>query len=285
MSAVTNFFIRIIPQHGLSNLVYKITRIQKPWFKNWAINTFIKKFNVDMSLAVQAKAEAYKDFNSFFTRSLKNTTRPICEKGICSPVDGSISQIGQINNSTLLQAKNHHYDLTALLGGSETLAKNFIDGHFCCIYLSPRDYHRIHMPLDGHLREMTYIPGKLYSVNTYTAETVPRLFAINERVLNIFDTDHGSMAMIQVGAINVGSMETVWHGMITPPYGKEITTWHYDEQTISLKRGDEMGRFNMGSTVILLFEKDAIKWMDGFLATDTVQMGQCLANKVEAASK
>ena len=277
MSAITNFFIRIIPQHGLSNLIYKITRIRKPWFKNWAIKTFINKFNVDMSLAIQPKAEAYKDFNSFFTRPLRDGVRPICEQGICSPVDGTISQIGRINNNTLLQAKNHDYDLTALLGGSAALANNFIDGSFCCIYLSPRDYHRIHMPLDGSLREMTYVPGKLYSVNTYTAETVPNLFAVNERVLNIFDTDHGPMAVIQVGAINVGSMETVWHGMITPPYGKEITTWRYDEQTISLQRGDEMGRFNMGSTVILLFVKDAIEWNDDISAGDTVRMGQCLS--------
>ncbi len=278
MSAITNFFIRVIPQHGLSNLIYKITRIRKPWFKNWAINTFVKRFNVDMSLAVQPKAEAYKDFNSFFTRPLREGARPICKQGICSPVDGTISQIGRINVNTLLQAKNHNYDLTALLGGSATLANNFIDGYFCCIYLSPRDYHRIHMPIDGSLREMTYVPGKLYSVNTYTAETVPNLFAVNERVLNIFDTDHGPMAVIQVGAINVGSMETVWHGMITPPYGKEMTTWHYDEQTISLKRGDEMGRFNMGSTVILLFAKDAIEWNGSLSATDTVVMGQCLSN-------
>jgi len=278
MSAITNFIIRIIPQHGLSNFVYKLTRIRKPWFKDWAINWFIKKFNVDMSLAIQPDANAYKDFNSFFTRSLRNDARPLCEHGLCSPVDGTISQIGQINDETILQAKNHHYDLTALLGGSATLAHHFRDGSFCCIYLSPRDYHRIHMPITGNLREMTYVPGKLYSVNTYTAETVPGLFAINERVLNIFDTDSGPMALIQVGAINVGSMETVWHGMVTPPYGKEITTWRYDKQTIELQRGDEMGRFNMGSTVILLFAKDAIEWHEALAATDTVRMGQCLSS-------
>jgi len=277
MSALTNFFIRIIPQHGLSNLVYKITRIRSPWFKNWAIRTFIKQFNVDMSLAMQTEPEAYKDFNSFFTRPLRHNARPLCAKGICSPVDGAISQIGPIVDDTLIQAKNHRYGLTELLGGSAALAKLFNNGHFCTIYLSPRDYHRIHMPIDGNLREMTYVPGKLYSVNTYTAETVPGLFAINERVLNIFDTDNGPMALIQVGAINVGSMETVWHGMVTPPYGKEITTWRYDEQTITLQRGDEMGRFNMGSTVILLFAKDAIEWQAGLQAADTVRMGQCLS--------
>jgi len=278
MSFLTNFFIRIIPQHGLSRLVYKLTRIQTPWFKNWSINWFIKRFNVDMSLAVEAEPEAYKDFNSFFTRSLRQETRPVCEQGICSPVDGTISQLGQINDSTIMQAKNHDYDLTALLGGSATLASNFIDGHFCCIYLSPRDYHRIHMPINGSLREMTYVPGKLYSVNTYTAETVPGLFAINERVINIFDTALGPFALIQVGAINVGSMETVWHGMVTPPYGKEITTWHYEKQTIELKRGEEMGRFNMGSTVILLFTKDNIQWLETMVATEEIRMGQHLAN-------
>ena len=277
MSAITNFFIRIIPQHGLSNLVYKITRIRKPWFKNWAIKKFIKLFNVDMSLAVQPEPEAYKDFNSFFTRSLRNDARPLCEQGLCCPVDGTISQLGSIKNDTLLQAKNHNYDLSALLGGSAALAKLFKNGHFCTIYLSPRDYHRIHMPIDGCLSEMTYVPGKLFSVNTYTAETVPGLFAINERVLNIFDTKLGPMALIQVGAINVGSMETVWHGMVTPPYGKEITTWRYDKQTIELQRGDEMGRFNMGSTVILLFAENAMAWQEHLSATDTVRMGQCLS--------
>jgi len=277
MSALTNFFIRIIPQHGLSNLVFKITRIRAAWFKNWAIRTFINVFNVDMSLAMQPEAEAYKDFNSFFTRPLREAARPICNKGICSPVDGAISQIGSIVDDTLVQAKNHRYELTALLGGSATLAKHFTNGRFCTIYLSPRDYHRIHMPIDGSLREMTYVPGKLYSVNTYTAKTVAGLFAINERVVNIFDTERGPMALIQVGAINVGSMETVWHGMVTPPYGKEITTWRYDKQTVELQRGDEMGRFNMGSTVILLFAKDAIEWQEGLQAADTVRMGQCLS--------
>jgi len=278
MSFITNFFIRIIPQHGLSRLIYKLTRIQTPWFKNWSINWFIKRFNVDMSLAVEPEPEAYKDFNSFFTRALRQETRPVCEQGICSPVDGTISQIGQIHGSTLLQAKHHDYDLTALLGGSATLASNFIDGHFCCIYLSPRDYHRIHMPVDASLREMTYVPGKLYSVNTYTAETVPRLFAINERVINIFDTASGPFALIQVGAINVGSMETVWHGMVTPPYGKEITTWRYEKQTVELKRGEEMGRFNMGSTVIMLFVKDAINWQENLTSSDAVRMGQCISS-------
>jgi len=276
MSAITNFFIRIIPQHGLSNLVYRLTRIRTVWFKNWSINWFIKRFNVDMSLAIQPEPDAYKDFNSFFTRSLRDDARPICESGLCCPVDGTISQLGNIDNNILLQAKNHTYDLTALLGGSAALAKYFKNGSFCTIYLSPRDYHRIHMPINGSLREMTYVPGKLYSVNTYTAETVPGLFAINERVINIFDTAHGAMALIQVGAINVGSMETVWHGMVTPPYGKEITTWRYDKNTIQLKRGEEMGRFNMGSTVILLFEKDAFEFLDKLSAADTVQMGQCL---------
>ena len=280
MSAITNFFIRIIPQHGLSNLVYKITRIRTPWFKNWAIKTFIKQFNVDMSLAIQPEPEAYKDFNSFFTRSLRHDARPLCEQGLCCPVDGAISQLGKIENNTLLQAKKHNYDLTALLGGSAALAKLFANGQFCTIYLSPRDYHRIHMPIDGCLREMTYVPGKLFSVNTYTAETVPGLFAINERVLNIFDTKHGPMALIQVGAINVGSMETVWHGMITPPYGKEITTWRYDKETIELQRGDEMGRFNMGSTVILLFAKDVLEWQEDLVAASTVRMGQCLSKSI-----
>jgi len=278
-SALALLFVRIVPQHGLSNLVHTLTRIRTRWFKNTMIRWFIGWFNVDMQIALESEPTAYKDFNSFFTRPLKPEARPVCESGLCCPVDGTISQLGRINATSILQAKNHDYDLTALLGGSDNLSKLFHNGSFCTIYLSPRDYHRIHMPLDAELREMIYVPGKLYSVNTYTAETIPNLFAVNERVINIFETENGPMALILVGAINVGSMETTWHGTVTPPYGKSINRWQYEKNAVKFDHGDEMGRFNMGSTVILLFPEGHTTWAPQLAAGDTVQMGQPLTEK------
>lgn len=272
--------ISLLPAHAISLLTYRITRIRTVWFKNSIIKLFIRHFRVDMSLAAESEPTAYKDFNSFFTRALREGVRPLATENnaVLCPVDGQVSQLGKIEDDQIFQAKKHHYSLTALLGGSATLANNFIDGSFCTIYLSPRDYHRIHMPVTGNLREMTYVPGKLFSVNQLTVAMVPGLFARNERVINIFDTDFGPVAMIMVGAINVGSMETSWHGCVTPPYGTEIATWRYDKQTVELKAGDEMGRFNMGSTVILLFAKDVVHWQESMSADDMVQMGQLIGN-------
>jgi len=278
-SVLALLFVRLVPQHGLSNLVFRLTRIRTRWLKNILIKRFIAWFNVDMSIALEPDPCAYKDFNSFFTRPLRKDARPICDNGLCCPVDGAVSQLGKINQSSILQAKNHHYSLKALLGGSDTLTEKFINGSFCTIYLSPRDYHRIHMPVDGSLQEMIYVPGKLYSVNTYTAETVPGLFAVNERVINMFETEHGPMALILVGAINVGSMETTWHGDVTPPYGKTINRWEYEQGAVNLARGEEMGRFNMGSTIILLFPKGKADWLGTLSAGKTVQMGQPLTEK------
>lgn len=270
--------ISLLPAHVISGFIFRLTRIRTPWFKNTLIKLFIHHFRVDMSQAAEPEPTAYKDFNSFFTRALRDGARPLATEpgAILCPVDGQVSQLGKIEGEQVFQAKQHNYSLTALLGGSATLASHFIDGQFCTIYLSPRDYHRIHMPITGSLREMTYVPGKLFSVNQTTVAMIPGLFARNERVINIFDTELGPVAMIMVGAINVGSMETSWHGCVTPPYGDEITTWRYDKQTVELKAGDEMGRFNMGSTVILLFAKDAMHWEADKTADDMVQMGKLL---------
>jgi phosphatidylserine decarboxylase len=278
MKSLLARLVSLLPAHAISRFTYRLTRIRTPWLKNTLIKLFIRHFRVDMSQAAEPDPTAYKDFNNFFTRALRSDARPLAmEPGaILCPVDGQISQLGQIEGQQIFQAKKHDYSLTALLGGSATLANRFIDGNFCTIYLSPRDYHRIHMPVTGNLREMTYVPGKLFSVNHLTVAMVPDLFARNERVINIFDTEHGPMAMILVGAINVGSIETSWHGCVTPPYGDEITIWRYDNKTVELKAGDEMGRFNMGSTVILLFEKDAMHWEANKTADDLVQMGQLL---------
>ncbi|WP_126456110.1 archaetidylserine decarboxylase [Sulfuriflexus mobilis] len=278
MNTLFSRLVSLLPAHAISGLVYKLTRVRLVWLKNALIRLFIKVFHVDMRQAAEPDACAYKDFNSFFTRALRQDARPLATEAaaILCPVDGQVSQLGEIEDKQIFQAKHHHYSLTALLGGSEALANHFINGRFCTIYLSPRDYHRIHMPLSGQLREMTYVPGKLFSVNQTTVRMIPGLFARNERVINIFDTEQGPMAMIMVGAINVGSMETVWHGCITPPYRNEVITWRYDPQTVSLDAGDEMGRFNMGSTVILLFGKETMDWNEALQDASRVQMGQLL---------
>ena len=210
---------------------------------------------MDIDEAAQTGLAAFPSFNAFFTRELKSGVRPLADGDsvMTSPVDGVISQIGDINNNQIVQAKGRKYSVLELLGGDENLAKQFEQGQFATIYLSPRDYHRIHMPLTGKLQKMTYIPGKLFSVNPRTARAVPKLFARNERVVTVFETEQGPIVMVLVGAIFVGSMETVWQGMITPPYGKDIQHWQYQgEQAITLQKGEEMGRFNMGSTVVML---------------------------------
>ena len=275
----------LLPHHFLSRIMLLITRIRFVAFKNFFIETFVQIFNVDMSLAIRTQPEDYVHFNDFFTRSLKSESRPIegDEKSLVSPVDGSISQIGNINDELIFQAKGHHYTLTSLLGNDTALANRFLNGKFATIYLSPRDYHRIHMPVTGKLKTMLHVPGRLFSVNGRTTRMVPSLFARNERVISIFDTTHGPMALIMVGAIFVGSMETVWSGTVTPSSSrKKVTVWQYDENSeIQLERGQEMGRFNMGSTVILLFPDQAIQWKESLQPDSVVNMGQQLGNTKE----
>lgn len=265
----------IIPQHTLSRIVYHITRCEWKPLKNFLINSFIAWFKVDMTLAKQPDGTTYKHFNDFFTRELRPEVRPIAEdkNTIISPVDGSISQIGKINTGEIFQAKGRSYDLNALLAGDKDMTENFKDGQFATLYLSPRDYHRIHMPLGGKLNKMTYVPGKLFAVNSHTVKVVDRLFARNERVISYFETATGTMAMIMIGAINVGSMETVWAGEITPTKNRSITTTDYKDQQINLNRGIEMGRFNMGSTVIVLFGKARTQWLPDLQPDQLITMG------------
>ena len=274
----------ILPQHFLSRIMLFITRVQFVPFKNFFIKTFIQMFNVDMSLAQKNRPEDFIHFNDFFTRSLRPEARPldIGSNNILSPVDGAVSQIGKIDTESVFQAKGYSYSLTRLLGNHQSLASRFINGEFATIYLSPRDYHRIHMPVTGKLISMTHVPGKLFSVNTRTTRMVPELFARNERVICVFETEHGPMALVMVGAIFVGSMETVWSGTVTPSDNRsKIITWDYDknssEQTIVLQQGQEMGRFNMGSTVILLFPEHSLKWQDNFREGTCTRMGERLA--------
>ena len=230
-----------LPQHAISRLVHWITRIRTPAFKNLLIRRFIRRFGVDMSEAIASEPGAYPCFNAFFTRALRQDARPISADAgsIACPVDGRISQIGAVDRENILQAKGRTYSVLELLAGNAELAGKFTNGEFATLYLSPRDYHRIHMPLDGNLQKMLYVPGRLFSVNPPTTRVVPNLFARNERVITVFDTAAGYMAVILVGALNVGSIETVWAGEITRPRGTAVRAWQYTRDEISLKKGAE----------------------------------------------
>ncbi|GAB1623870.1 archaetidylserine decarboxylase [Agarivorans albus] len=271
------------PQHGLSRLVGKLAQAEAGKLSHWIIKKFINHYQVDMNDAVHSEANAYPSFNAFFTRPLKPGTRPIVEgdNKLAHPVDGAVSQLGPIQHGQLIQAKGHDYSARELLGGDKALAEEFSDGDFATIYLAPKDYHRIHMPCKGKLRKMIYVPGQLFSVNPLTAANVPNLFARNERVVAIFDTEFGPMAMVLVGATIVASIETIWSGTVTPPGGKQVFTWDYQDQDISLEKGDEMGRFKLGSTVVMLFAKDAIEFEQSLAPTVATVMGTHFATKAE----
>ncbi|WP_374962439.1 archaetidylserine decarboxylase [Spongiibacter tropicus] len=268
----------LLPQHLLSRLVGKLAECRLPWLKNLLIRRFITQYKVDMSEAVDSAPEAYANFNAFFTRALKDGARPIAEAPVVCPADGAISQLGEINRGRIFQAKGQDYSLQTLLGDDKALTAEFDGGSFATIYLSPRDYHRVHMPVDGTLRSMTYVPGKLFSVNTTTAENVRSLFARNERAICVFDTEFGPMAMILVGAMIVAGIETVWDGQVAPP-PRQLTTRSYPQEAPTLKKGEEMGRFKLGSTVILLFGKDKIDWLDKFEALTPTRLGEALAER------
>lgn len=259
--------------------MHKLTRNEVTWFKNSFIRFITAKYKVNISEAAQTDLAFFPSFNAFFTRQLRAGVRPIAdgEAIITSPVDGVVSQIGNVVQGQLVQAKGREYSVLELLGGNVLLAKQFEQGQFATIYLSPKDYHRIHMPLTGTLRQMTYIPGKLFSVNPRTARTVPKLFARNERVVIVFDTKQGPIVMVLVGAIFVGSMETVWSGKITPPYGNAIQHWDYHgEQAITLQKGEELGRFNMGSTVVMLLPLESEPFKQEFTAGAAIQLGRAM---------
>lgn len=266
-----------LPQHALSAVMYRITRIENPLWTRPLIHLFSRLYGVALDEAADSRAEAYRSFNAFFTRALKPDARPMPAEpaAIVSPADGTISQIGSIEGDSIFQAKGKSFDLTTLLGGEPQRAAPFRSGRFATIYLSPKDYHRLHMPFGGRLKEMIYVPGRLFSVNDATAALVPGLFARNERVVAVFETVAGPMALVLVGAIFVGGIETVWHGPITPrPAPRRLQHWNYDASGPVLDRGAEMGRFNMGSTVIVLFGPGSIEWSDTLKSTDAVRLGQ-----------
>ena len=269
---------RLLPQHGISRIVLAATRSRVPAFKNALIRLFVRGFNPDMSDAVEREPTAYPSFNEFFTRALRAGTRPVDAdpRAIVSPVDGTVSEAGTLSADRLLQAKGHEYTLRALLAGNPAWERSFAGGSFATIYLAPYNYHRIHMPLPGELRETFYVPGKLFSVNRTTAQLVPGLFSINERVFCGFDSGGLPWAIILVGALNVGSMATVWHGDVTPRWHRVVTPLPVDDvlAPTTLAKGEEMARFNMGSTVILLLPPGAAEWQDTLVAGRTLRMGE-----------
>ena len=272
----------LLPQHFLSRLMFGLTRCRfRPW-KDWLIRWSIRHYGIDITEAREGDPTRYENFNRFFTRELREGMRPIAglSDALICPVDGAVSQLGDINGETLIQAKGRHYTLQALLASDDALVTAFNGGSFITLYLSQRNYHRIHMPLAGKLLQMAYVPGRLFAVNGHTARVVPKLFARNERIINLFETKAGPMALIMVGAIFVGGMETVWAGPITPIDSQGPLRWTYGDSAVSLQKGVEMGRFNMGSTVILLFGPNSVRWTNGLANGTAVQMGQAIGTLI-----
>jgi phosphatidylserine decarboxylase len=274
----------LLPKQAITQLAGKLANLQAGNMTTAVIRWFVERYQVNMSEALHANISHYKTFNDFFTRPLKADSRPLAKADFICPVDGAISQFGKIKHDQIFQAKGHYYSTKALVGGDQALADKFTDGDFACLYLSPKDYHRIHMPCDGKLHSMTYVPGDLFSVNPTTAQGVPGLFARNERVVCEFTSAmHGSFVMVLVGATIVGSMATVWHdapgGIINPPRTSGIRLWGYQEQNIELAQGAEMGRFLLGSTVVMLFAKEVVQFNAGWQATSGVKLGELMGSK------
>ena len=238
------------------------------------IRNFVAKYGVNMAEAANPDVTSYATFNDFFTRALKPDARPLTKADWVCPVDGAISQFGTIDKDQIFQAKGHHYSTRALVGGDAQLAAQFEDGHFACLYLSPKDYHRIHMPCDAKLIRMVYVPGDLFSVNPSTARGVPDLFARNERTVCVFDTPHGPFVNVLVGATIVGSMATTWHGVVNPPRTGDVRDWRYEDKNITLKQGDEMGRFLLGSTVVMLWPKMALTFNPDWMPARAIRLGE-----------
>jgi phosphatidylserine decarboxylase len=268
-----------IPKQLLTCLAGMFARAHWGSFTTAVIRRFVARYQVNMQEAANADIASYACFNDFFTRALREGARPLHEADFICPVDGAISQFGNIEQGDIFQAKGHRYTATALVGGDATLAAQFENGSFATIYLSPKDYHRIHMPCSGRLRRMIYVPGALFSVNPTTARGVPGLFARNERVVCVFDCEYGPFVLTLVGATIVGSMATAWHGLVNPPRSAEIREWRYDDPVIELKKGEEMGRFLLGSTVVMLFPPHTVSFNSAWSPTGPVRMGEVMGTK------
>jgi len=269
----------VIPKHFLSTVMHSFMQVETPWVKNNVIKLLTKIYGIDISEAADENIDNYPHFNAFFTRALKPEARPIdsTPDSWVSPVDGLISQSTHIEKNHIIQAKAHPYTVEALVGGDIEYAKQFHNGDAAVIYLSPKDYHRIHMPVDAKLISMTYVPGDLFAVNPSTVRQIPGLFARNERLVIRFENEQGPFCLIMVGAIFVGSMETVWEGKITPEYEPTIQHWDYAEESISFNKGDEIGRFNMGSTVVLVTPEQQLPELGKIQTNTPIKMGQHLA--------
>ena len=272
----------LIPKQALTALAGWAAGSQWGGVTTAVIDRFVRRYNVDMSEAANPDTASYASFNAFFTRPLRADARPLAASAFVSPVDGAISQCGAIAGDQVFQAKGHRYSTRALVGGDAALAAQFQDGEFATLYLSPRDYHRIHMPCAGRLTRMVYVPGDLFSVNPTTARGVPGLFARNERVVCVFEGEHGPFVMVLVGATIVGSMATPWHGVVNPPRPGTVREWTYDDQDLSLRQGDEMGRFLLGSTVVLLWPKNTIALNPAWQAAQGVRLGEKMGDAVHA---
>ncbi|MGZ8357189.1 MAG: archaetidylserine decarboxylase [Telluria sp.] len=270
----------LLPKQALTTFAGRVAGAKGGSMTHGLIRWFVGKYGVNMDEAVNPDIESYTSFNEFFTRPLKDGARPLAQADFICPVDGAISQFGDIDDHQILQAKGHSFTTAQLVGGDEALAAHFQHGHFANLYLSPKDYHRIHMPCDGRLTRMIYVPGALFSVNPTTARGIPGLFARNERVVCVFESEeHGPFVMTLVGATIVGSMETVWHGMVNPPRAPNICEWRYDDQDIVLKKGEEMGRFLLGSTVVMLFRQGAIKFNQQWAPEKGIRLGEMMGGR------
>ena len=268
----------LLPKRLLTVLAGRFASAQAGALTTWAIRRFVERYRVDMAEAAEPDPAAYASFNEFFTRALKADARPLADAALICPVDGAISQFGPIAGDQIFQAKGHGYSTTALVGGDAQLAAQFQDGHFATLYLSPRDYHRIHMPCAGRLLRMIHVPGALFSVNPTTARGVPGLFARNERVVCVFESERGPFVLVLVGATIVGSMATSWHGVVNPPRPGQLRQWRYDDADIRLAQGQEMGRFLLGSTVVMLFPRGGLEafnpeWQPG----RAIRLGEAMA--------
>lgn len=267
----------LLPKQALTVLAGKLASMRAGGLTTSVIRWFVGRYGVNMEEAANPDIGSYPSFNEFFTRPLRDGARPLAEADLISPVDGAISQFGPIVRDQIFQAKGHAYSTTALVGGDAELAAGFEDGSFATLYLSPRDYHRIHMPCDGRLTRMIYVPGELFSVNPTTARGVPGLFARNERVVCVFESAFGPFVLVLVGATIVGSMATVWHGVVNPPRSAEVREWRYEDQDIRLAKGEEMGRFLLGSTVVMLFPKPRVKFNPAWAPGAAIRMGETMA--------
>lgn len=272
------FLFQVMPHHAVSRVVYFATRLRGPQVKPM-IDWFVKKYGVDMSEAAEPETGYYQTFNEFFTRPLRDNIRPLApgDNTLACPCDGTVSQAGSIRAGAILQAKGRGYSALELLGGDKTMAAQFADGRFATIYLAPHNYHRLHMPLDANMVRMLHVPGRLFSVAEWTVAEIPRLFARNERLVCYFETAAGPLVMVLVGAINVSAIETVWSGQVIPPRAKKVSEYDYSHTRKEISKGDEMGRFNMGSTVILLTGSN-VEWLPHISAGQAVKMGQLIGH-------